>query len=148
MYLPQIGVLTLTLALAGGSTGVHALPAAAEAITTNVDVSSCATQHASYSVLIVHGVSIYSPTRLVMYGNCFAQGASITIWDSRSNVSLTNGWHFLPANSSEQVRYTVPNAVCHHLLRVTVLDVARNSLAVGNEQVYGPCQTPPPTRSL
>ncbi len=148
MHLPRIGALTLALALASGSAGLHVLAAPTEAITTDVDMSSCATQPATFSVQTVHGISVVSPVRLVVFGNCFEQGASITIWDSRSDVSLTNGWHFLPANSAEQVRYTVPNAVCHHLLEVRVLDVARNSLALGNGKVYGPCQSPPPVLNL
>jgi hypothetical protein len=132
-------LLAMALALAAGGAGARHV-AAHRALPIAAGMSACAGQTARFTVRISQGITVFSPKRLVVDGDCLAQGASITIWDYDASVSLTNGWTFVPSDANEHVQYPVLNAPCRHLLQVVVLDVAHNSRAGGNGKVYGPCQ--------
>lgn len=131
--------LMLALAVASSGGGLQRV-AAHDSLLIGVSTSECAGQAARFTVQISQGITVYSPKRLVVYGTCFTQGASITIWDYAARVSLTNGWAFVPSDASAHFSYSVRNAQCNHLLQVVVLDAAHHSRASGNGKAYGPCQ--------
>lgn len=141
----MISGLTIALALAFGTGAAEQAAAAPLGAGSNASWPAyCATHPAAFTVQTVQGLSIYSLKRLVVHGTCLTQGASITIWDDAASVSLTGGRLLVPTDAIGQFVYTVSNAPCAHLLRVRVLDLAHDTLAVGNGKTYGPCQSPPP----
>jgi hypothetical protein len=135
--------LLLALTLAASSGAVRQV-AAHRAMPIAADASACTGQTAAFTVQVSQGIAVFSPKRLVVSGTCFAQGASIAIWDYNASVSPTNGWTFVPSDANEHVRYPALNAPCNHLLQVVVLDVAHNRRAGGNGKTYGQCRPPLP----
>lgn len=135
--------LILAVAVAGGSGAAHSV-AAHRAMPAVAGAPNCAVQIASFTVQISQGISVFSPKRLVVDGSCFATGAFISVWDITANVSLTNGWHFLPSAATGKLTYVVSGALCNHRLMVVMQDIAHNTRAIGDEKAYGPCQTPRP----
>lgn len=133
-------------ALALVSTSSAALQGAAAAAPSHGTpaVPTAALCTPSFVVNNTQGISVFSPRRMVVFGNCFTQEASITIWDYTADMSLTGGWRFVPSTAGGQFSYTVSNAVCNHLMLVIVRDASSNIDAGGNGKVYGPCQPPPP----
>lgn len=135
--------LPLALILAGGfGAAQHASAAPQRASTVASWPLYCSYHPAAFTVQAVQGISIYSPTRLVIYGSCFRQGAFVFVVDGVTGDQVTPGQQFAPASGTMRITYTIPPAPCAHLLVVWVRDIAGNRLL--ESRVYSPCPPPPP----
>ena len=142
MHTTFIRGLAMAVAVAA-SNGMIQQVAARGVQTNSADVTACATQTAAFTTPVIQGISVFSPKRLFVVGTCFAQGASLAIYDYTAGALLTNGWIYISSDTQERFSYPVAGAQCRHLLEVVVKDVANNMQAYGNGKIYGPCQVRP-----